>query len=43
MVLGTGMALLTNSTNAAVPGLNAALPTGTRDEAVLDNCRARTT
>jgi hypothetical protein len=41
MVLGTGMALPTTSANAAVPGLNAALPTGTRDEAMLDKLRGK--
>jgi DMSO/TMAO reductase YedYZ molybdopterin-dependent catalytic subunit len=36
MVLGSGMALLTTGAKAAVPGLNAALPSGTREEAALE-------
>jgi len=36
ILLGTGMALLTARANAAVSGLNAALPAGAREEAVLE-------
>ena len=36
IVFGTGMALLSGSVQAAVPGLSSALPMGTRDEAVLE-------
>ena len=35
MMLGSGMALLAGGAQAAIPGLNAALPAGARDEAIL--------
>lgn len=35
MMFGTGVALLSNGANAVVPGLNAALPAGAREEAEL--------